>query len=75
MFSFLSDDKLNFVRSLAPEQFRDFRRGVIDAILCTDMAKHFEFVSKLQTRLNSGVRLYFSLLNFGVLLYNLLKSV
>ena len=40
---------------MSPTDFKEFRRGVVNAILATDMAGHFEYVGKFQTRINSGV--------------------
>jgi len=43
----------NFLESLPSEQVRAIRRSVIDAILATDMAHHFEFVDRFTARVSA----------------------
>ncbi|KAL9647651.1 hypothetical protein ABK040_015141 [Willaertia magna] len=44
----------NICENLTKDEYRDFRRLVISTILSTDMAHHFEILTKFQTRLQTG---------------------
>jgi hypothetical protein len=50
-FSLLKQTELNFLAGLTCEQWNEFRKGVLNAILATDMALHFDFIKRFQTRL------------------------
>jgi hypothetical protein len=52
MFRILSKDKFNFLKNLSPQEFKIFRKRAIGFILGTDMAKHFDEISKLKLVLN-----------------------
>ena len=52
MFRILSKDKYNFLKNLSPQEFKIFRKRAIGFILATDMAKHFDEISKLKLVLN-----------------------
>ncbi|KAF4702892.1 hypothetical protein FOZ63_017198, partial [Perkinsus olseni] len=47
-FEILLDDGNNFLRDWSDEQFVEFRRTAINAILATDMKVHFDLTTKLQ---------------------------
>ncbi|KAG2373235.1 hypothetical protein C9374_012338 [Naegleria lovaniensis] len=49
--------KHNICSGLTKDEFREFRRLVINTILSTDMSHHFEILTKFQTRLQTGVTL------------------
>lgn len=49
LFRILSQDKYNFLKELSKEEFKIFRKRVIGLILGTDMAKHFDELSKLKS--------------------------
>ncbi|KAF0975625.1 hypothetical protein FDP41_005619 [Naegleria fowleri] len=49
--------KHNICAGLTKDEFREFRRLVINTILSTDMSHHFEILTKFQTRLQTGVTL------------------
>jgi CheY-like chemotaxis protein/HPt (histidine-containing phosphotransfer) domain-containing protein len=53
-FKTLREPENNFVENLSQEEFKEFRRCVISTILATDMAHHFEILTKFQTRTQSG---------------------
>lgn len=44
-----------FSAGLPKDEWAEFRRGVITTVLATDMANHFEHVSKFQARITTGV--------------------
>ena len=48
-FAVLNTTKLNVLAGLGSANFRSLRKLIIDIVLHTDLAKHFEFISKLQT--------------------------
>jgi hypothetical protein len=55
LFELLQErDDLNIFATLTKQQFRDVRRSVIDCILATDMANHYEYVAKLALKAESG---------------------
>ncbi|KAJ3117166.1 High affinity cAMP-specific and IBMX-insensitive 3',5'-cyclic phosphodiesterase 9A [Phlyctochytrium bullatum] len=49
LFALLKHEKLDFLANLSAQQYRDFRKSVINCILATDMAKHGEILSKFKT--------------------------
>lgn len=53
-FKMMRDPECNLVESLDLETYREFRKTVITTILATDMAHHFEFLAKFQTRTQTG---------------------
>jgi CheY-like chemotaxis protein/HPt (histidine-containing phosphotransfer) domain-containing protein len=53
-FTILNRPECNAVENLQSDEYKEFRRNVISNILATDMAHHFEIISKFQTRLQTG---------------------
>ncbi|XP_064608672.1 high affinity cAMP-specific and IBMX-insensitive 3',5'-cyclic phosphodiesterase 8B-like isoform X2 [Liolophura sinensis] len=49
------DDLVNIFKNLDSEDFRCVRSMIIDMVLATDMAKHFEHVSKFVNGINKAV--------------------
>jgi hypothetical protein len=52
-FQILDMPNCNILHSLTPVQFKEFRKVMIQAILKTDMANHFEMLSKFNAHLTS----------------------
>jgi len=52
-FETLHKPGFNFLETLPSEQVSGIRRSVIDAILATDMAHHFEFVDRFTARVSA----------------------
>eukprot|EP01054_Gregarina_sp_Poly1_P008931 Gregarina_sp_Poly_1__8930@NODE_53_length_17536_cov_99_000057_g45_i0_p2_GENE_NODE_53_length_17536_cov_99_000057_g45_i0NODE_53_length_17536_cov_99_000057_g45_i0_p2_ORF_typecomplete_len816_score116_82PDEase_I/PF00233_19/5_3e71_NODE_53_length_17536_cov_99_000057_g45_i027615208 len=46
-------DGQNIFRNMSSEQFRDFRKRIVELILATDMAQHFSLMSKFRIRRKS----------------------
>lgn len=53
-FSLLMQPEFNFVETMAPKEVADFRRIMIELILATDMARHFEIVGKVKAKLEKS---------------------
>merc|ERR1712226_1499218 len=47
MFMILSDTDANIFALVSRDLFKEIRKGVVGAILHTDMAKHFEMIKEL----------------------------
>ncbi|XP_037701637.1 cGMP-inhibited 3',5'-cyclic phosphodiesterase A isoform X2 [Choloepus didactylus] len=52
---FMSRPEYNFLVNLDHVEFKHFRFLVIEAILATDLKKHFDFVAKLNAKVNDEV--------------------
>ncbi|KAL0480647.1 cyclic-nucleotide phosphodiesterase [Acrasis kona] len=52
-FRTLREPECNFVSNLTPDEFKEFRKCVVTTILATDMAHHFEILTKFQTRVST----------------------
>lgn len=52
-FSILYENEYCIIEGLTREESREFRKKVISNILATDMAHHFEIISRFQTRLQT----------------------
>lgn len=52
---FMSRQEYNFLVNLDHVEFKHFRFLVIEAILATDLKKHFDFVAKFNVKVNDGV--------------------
>ncbi|XP_037370161.2 cGMP-inhibited 3',5'-cyclic phosphodiesterase 3A [Talpa occidentalis] len=52
---FMSRPEYNFLANLDHVEFKHFRFLVIEAILATDLKKHFDFVAKLNAKVNDDV--------------------
>ncbi|KAI8813163.1 hypothetical protein BJ742DRAFT_523953 [Cladochytrium replicatum] len=46
--------KHNIFANLTSEEFEEIRRVIIRLILCTDMGKHFEYLTKFKTKLGAN---------------------
>ena len=55
MFRLLANDDCNFLSQMDYDTRKLFRETSINAILATDMAKHFDFVGKFKARCASGI--------------------
>jgi len=53
-FRLMKEPDCNIVENLDSETYREFRRTIINTILATDMAHHFEILTKFQTRIQTG---------------------
>ena len=54
LFGFLQEDRFNFLGTkISRENYSTFRKIIIQAILCTDNARHFADVAKAQQRISS----------------------
>jgi CheY-like chemotaxis protein/HPt (histidine-containing phosphotransfer) domain-containing protein len=53
-FRILREKDCNIVENLDPEDYKEFRKTAITTILATDMAQHFEILTKFQTRIQTG---------------------
>jgi hypothetical protein len=47
-------EELNIFATLTKQQFREVRKSITDCILATDMANHYEYVSKLRIKYDSS---------------------
>ena len=47
--------RYNFLSGLSASEFKRFRFLLIEAVLATDLKKHFEFLSMLNTKVNSNL--------------------
>lgn len=55
LFQLLHEHKdLNIFASLTKEQYKEVRKSITDCILATDMANHYEYVTKLGMKTDSG---------------------
>ncbi len=55
LFQLLSGrEDVNIFASLTKKQQRDVRKSIMDCILATDMADHYEYVTKLAIKVGSG---------------------
>ncbi|GAM22739.1 hypothetical protein SAMD00019534_059140 [Acytostelium subglobosum LB1] len=52
-FKILKNSDCNILESLNEDQYKELRRSVIQLILATDMAFHFEYINKFQHHLNN----------------------
>ncbi|XP_042528470.1 LOW QUALITY PROTEIN: cGMP-inhibited 3',5'-cyclic phosphodiesterase A, partial [Dipodomys spectabilis] len=52
---FMSRPEYNFLANLDHVEFKHFRFLVIEAILATDLKKHFDFVAKFNAKVNNDV--------------------
>ena len=50
----LSDNDKNIFSSLRPDRYRELRKLVVNMVLSTDMAKHFEYINKFKARIDGG---------------------
>eukprot|EP01097_Dermamoeba_algensis_P001608 TRINITY_DN1602_c0_g1_i4.p1 TRINITY_DN1602_c0_g1~~TRINITY_DN1602_c0_g1_i4.p1 ORF type:complete len:464 (-),score=54.11 TRINITY_DN1602_c0_g1_i4:203-1594(-) len=53
-FKILKKPENDITEGLTKEEYREFRKIVVNTILSTDMALHFSFLQKFNTRMNSG---------------------
>nr|AGC82268.1 cAMP phosphodiesterase [Tieghemostelium lacteum] len=53
-FKILKNSECNILEGLNEDQYKELRRSVVQLILATDMANHFEHISKFQHHLNSS---------------------
>lgn len=51
---FLSDPRFNFLVHLEPTEFKRFRFLTIEAILATDLKRHFEILAEFNAKVNDG---------------------
>eukprot|EP01132_Coremiostelium_polycephalum_P004851 gene4851-6047_t len=52
-FKILKNSECNILEGLNEDQYKELRRSVIQLILATDMANHFEYINKFQHHLNN----------------------
>eukprot|EP01133_Synstelium_polycarpum_P007201 gene7201-8364_t len=52
-FKILKNNDCNILEGLNEDQYKELRRSVIQLILATDMAFHFEYINKFQHHLNN----------------------
>jgi CheY-like chemotaxis protein len=52
-FRVLRNSECNILESLNDDQFKELRRSIISLVLATDMANHFEYISKFQHHLEN----------------------
>jgi hypothetical protein len=45
---------MNIFETMTPEQFRASRKMIISIVLATDLAQHFQFISKFKGKTSSG---------------------
>ncbi|KAL7750821.1 3',5'-cyclic-nucleotide phosphodiesterase [Sorochytrium milnesiophthora] len=48
-----SPEHSQLLEGLTPDQYDEFRRHLITMILCTDMSKHFEYLTKFKAKMTS----------------------
>ena len=48
----LSDDRFNWLRNLEKGEFKRFRFLVIEAILATDLKRHFEMLAEFNAKVH-----------------------
>jgi CheY-like chemotaxis protein len=53
-FRLFSKEKYNILEGLNEEQYREFRKVVIQVVLATDMASHFAICSKFESKITLG---------------------
>ncbi|KAL0486744.1 cAMP phosphodiesterase regA [Acrasis kona] len=53
-FRLLSKDKYNILQGLNEDQYREFRKVVVQVVLATDMANHFAISSKFESKIALG---------------------
>jgi cGMP-inhibited 3',5'-cyclic phosphodiesterase A len=51
---FLSDERFNFLIHLERSEFRRFRYLIIEAILATDLKRHFEILAEFNAKVNDA---------------------
>lgn len=57
LFKLLSQDENNVISNLSPAEYARFRKASVEAILGTDMTRHFSICSSFQSviaKLNQG---------------------
>lgn len=54
-FTIMARPEVNFSSHFDPETYGEFRRSVIHSVLATDMGQHFDFITKLKERVDTGV--------------------
>lgn len=54
LFQILSNPDLNIFKNFTLEAYTQLRKLIIDMILATDMAKHFDIVSSIRTKYNEN---------------------
>jgi len=50
----VSDERFNFVSSLSTAEFKRFRFLLIEAVLATDLKRHFDFMAQLNNKTTEG---------------------
>lgn len=50
----LADEENNIFSSFRPERYREIRKLIVNMVLSTDMAKHFEYINKFKARIEGG---------------------
>ena len=53
-FKMLQKDELNILEGLSEEQYREFRKLLVQTILATDMSNHFSIISIFESRIGTG---------------------
>ncbi|KAL3318772.1 High affinity cAMP-specific and IBMX-insensitive 3',5'-cyclic phosphodiesterase 8B [Cichlidogyrus casuarinus] len=51
-FQLSKDEKINIFKNLPSEEFRNLRKQIIDLVLATEMARHFEHLTKFVNNLS-----------------------
>ncbi|KAI9320316.1 hypothetical protein DFJ73DRAFT_635164 [Zopfochytrium polystomum] len=55
VFQITSNSDQNIFSEFSPEEYEELRRIIIRLILCTDMAKHFEYLTRFKAKLVTNV--------------------
>jgi hypothetical protein len=71
IFKLLQDDSSNILASLGPEDWVRVRKIVVEMILATDLAKHFEIVSVFKARAFNVHDIFFDLVEDKLLVLKL----
>ncbi|PAA54236.1 hypothetical protein BOX15_Mlig033139g2 [Macrostomum lignano] len=45
------DDRINIFKNLPPDEYKSLRQGIVDVVLATEMARHFEHVGKFANQI------------------------
>jgi hypothetical protein len=53
-FEILIKPDNNFTENFTLQEFKDFRTCVVDSVLATDLAMHFQILSKFKSRVNAA---------------------
>jgi hypothetical protein len=60
----LKDSTVNILLQFTPVMFQEIRNRVVSCVLATDMAQHFEYITKFKSKIKGTGSVYNNIISF-----------